>query len=155
MDLEPRRVSREHARVSLKNERIAELVRPFEGRKHDPHYLAFFACFNQGKFYEAHEVLEKIWLPKRHEAIGGFYKGLIQLAGAFVHLQKGRLRPAGALLKLAKEHLGHYPAAHEGLDLDRVEKLINGWLEQLESGLYERNPFTAKGAPMPGLELQL
>ena len=48
---------------------------------------------------------------------GNFYKGLIQLAGAFVHLQKNRLRPSAALFKLAQANLVQFPAFHEQLDL--------------------------------------
>ena len=43
----------------------------------------------------------------------GFYKGLIQFAGAFVHLQKDRLRPAAALFKLSRSYLEKYPIHHE------------------------------------------
>src|SRR5689334_16470274 len=97
---------------------IAAIIERFDGRELGAHYLAFFECFNQGLFFEAHEVLEKIWLPQRKEANGLFYKGLIQLAGAFVHLQKGRLRPAGALLKLARQNLERYRPIHEHLDVN-------------------------------------
>ena len=65
-------------------------------------YLGYFELFNAQLFYEAHDVLEELWLPIRREPQGDFYKGLIQLAGAFVHLQKNRLRPAAALFKLAR-----------------------------------------------------
>ena len=42
---------------------------------------------------------------QRHTPNDGFYKGLIQLAGAFVHLQKDRLRPAASLFRLAQKYL--------------------------------------------------
>jgi predicted metal-dependent hydrolase len=154
LNLEPRKLSREHGFVSLKKQRIGQTVRRFEGQKYDPHYLGFFDCFNRGEFYEAHEVLEKIWLPQRSSANGRFYKGLIQLAGAFVHLQKGRLRPAGALLKLAKENLETYGAAHQGLDLNLVGKLVTDWLEKLEAGQFETNPLAGEGERAPRLELK-
>jgi predicted metal-dependent hydrolase len=113
----------------------------------DAHYLAFFECFNKGLFFEAHDVLEELWLPRRKESIGSFYKGLIQLAGAFVHLQKGRLRPAGALFKLARANLERYRPAHERLDVQAILELINDWLGQLEQGGFNSNPLHLKGAP--------
>src|SRR5277367_4224270 len=99
----------------------------------DPHYSGYFELFNQQKFYEAHDVLEHIWLKDKHGVNGNFYKGLIQLAGAFVHLQKNRLRPSAALFKLAQANLGQFPTFHEQLDLAGVLVLIQNWLKLLEA----------------------
>ena len=93
--------------MSSKAERIAGLMAGLEGGGReeagvDRHYAAFFECFNRGLFYEAHEVLEQIWLGQRGGPNGPFYKGLIQLAGACVHLAKDRKGPAAALLRLAR-----------------------------------------------------
>jgi predicted metal-dependent hydrolase len=94
-------------------------------------YRAYFDCFNSGRFYEAHDVLEVVWLPKRRESDGAFYKGLIQLAGAFVHVQKERYAPAMALLRRARFHLEPYPALHHGLHVPGVLEFIDQWLERL------------------------
>src|ERR1700735_5911293 len=109
------------------------MIESFQGQELDAHYLGYFDCFNRQLFYEAHDVLEDLWLKDRHGADGNFYKGLIQLAGAFVHLQKNRLRPAAALFKLARTNLEKYPRAHEYLDLENVQALIEKWLADLES----------------------
>jgi predicted metal-dependent hydrolase len=110
------------------------LVR-FRGRELDPHYLAYFECFNQELFFEAHEVLEVLWLGQRQGPNGAFYKGLIQLAGAFVHLQKQRPEPARALFQLALGNLAEYPALHEQLNLTRVREVIKEcWLRLATEG---------------------
>jgi predicted metal-dependent hydrolase len=116
----------------------------------DPHYAGYFAYFNRGEFYEAHDVLEHLWLPQRGGANGAFYKGLIQLAGAFVHLQKNRLGPAAALFKLARTNLQKYPAIHEHLDLRGVLSLIERWLEMLAGAT--SNPLTAESRPVLALQ---
>ncbi len=123
------------------------MIESFRGRELDAHYLGYFDCFNRQLFYEAHDVLEDLWLPDRHGANGNFYKGLIQLAGAFVHLQKNRLRPSAALFKLAQANLEKYPRRHEHLDLTVVFKLIEKWLNALEAGRFEVNPLTSENAP--------
>jgi len=82
--------------VSRKHKRIAELVEQHQGHQLNKHYVGYFHCFNHQLFYEAHEVLEHIWLKDKHGPNGAFYKGLIQLAGAFVHLQKNRPPPRGS-----------------------------------------------------------
>ena len=123
------------------------MIESFQGQELDAHYLGYFDCFNRQLFYEAHDVLEDLWLPDRHGANGNFYKGLIQLAGAFVHLQKNRLRPAAALFKLAQANLEKYPPVHERLDLTAVLGLIAIWLLKLEQSGFTTNPLTAQSVP--------
>lgn len=131
---------------------MVELAAQFAEDGVDARYAGYFALFNQQKFYEAHDVLEDLWLPDRKGANGDFYKGLIQLAGAFVHLQKNRLRPSAALFKLAQANLEKYPTAHERLNLAAVQQLIVGWLWQLEKDEFIVNPLS--GTNVPQLALQ-
>ena len=138
--------------MSHKSARIAAMIESFQGQELDAHYLGYFDCFNRQLFYEAHDVLEDLWLPDRHGANGNFYKGLIQLAGAFVHLQKKRLRPSAALFKLARTNLEKYPPSHEHLNLGAVQLLITGWLVQLEKGEFQINPLTARNVPQLALQ---
>jgi len=138
--------------MSKKSAKIAALIDRCGGQDFDAHYLGYFECFNQGLFYESHDVLEELWLADRHGLNGSFYKGLIQLAGAFVHLQKNRLRPAAALFKLARTNLQKYPASHDRLSVTKVLDLIENWLEQLETGDFAVNPLTAANAPQIQLQ---
>jgi predicted metal-dependent hydrolase len=136
--------------MSKKSARIAEMIRSLHGSELDPHYLGYFECFNQQLFYEAHDVLEELWLGQRRQPNDLFYKGLIQLAGAFVHLQKERLQPAGALFRLAQNNLSKYPAVHEHLDTTAVLALIADWLCRVESSPV--NPLTSTNPPKVRLE---
>jgi len=36
-----------------------------DDKDYDPRYLGYFECFNRQCFFEAHEVLEALWLPQR------------------------------------------------------------------------------------------
>jgi predicted metal-dependent hydrolase len=119
--------------MSKKTAKIAALIEDCRGRDLDARYLAYFKCFNQGLYYEAHDVLEELWLAERKGPDGSFYKGLIQLAGAYVHLQKDRLRPATALFKLADANLRKYPAVHRRLALSDTLAMIDQWLGRLGS----------------------
>jgi predicted metal-dependent hydrolase len=139
-------------RVSKKHQRITELAAQFAGDGVDARYAGYFVLFNRQEFYEAHDVLEDLWLPDRHGANGNFYKGLIQLAGAFVHLQKKRLRPSAALFKLARTNLEKYPARHLQLDLTAVLALIADWLQRLEQNDFAVNPLSAQSVPQLTLE---
>jgi predicted metal-dependent hydrolase len=128
--------------VSHKTEKVFELLKDLDPKGHDVRYAGYFELFNCGKYYEAHDVLEDLWLPIRKELKGDFYKGLIQLAGAFVHLQKERLRPSGALLKLAKTNLTKFSQ----LNLTEALGLIDGTLKILEDSEFSANPLKS-GAP--------
>lgn len=119
--------------MSHKSPKIAALIQSRQGLKLDAHYLGYFDCFNQQLFFEAHEVLEELWLPHRGQPRDLFYKGLIQLAGAFVHIQKRRRQPALALFRLARENLRRYPLTYEGIDLGAILKLIMAWSAKLEA----------------------
>ena len=94
-----------------------------EVEKH-PYYRAFFHCWNEQRYYEAHDVLEQLWLNTKSPD-AEFFKGLIQAAGAFVHLQKRfeyplhakhsrRLSPAVRLFRLAEKNLAGFAPWHHG-----------------------------------------
>lgn len=54
--------------------------------------------FNQGHFFEAHEVLEETW-KQSSGADREILQGLIQVAAAMVHLQRGTRAGAEELLQ--------------------------------------------------------
>lgn len=137
--------------MSKKSGKIAERIAAFHGCELDAHYLGYFDCFNRQLYYEAHDVLEELWLADKHGPDGDYFKGLIQLAGAFVHLQKNRLRPSSALFKLARNNLSKYPSQHWRLDVACVLQMIEQWLAWLEAGDFKENPFPGKGAPVLNL----
>lgn len=147
-----------------KSERITSYVASLPGSgttAWHPCYLGYFTCFNAGEYYEAHDVLEHLWLSARDEH-SAFYKGLIQLAGAFVHLRKQfmrpdhpkdgqRLKPAVRLFLLARANLENFAPRYLGLDVAGVLELIHQWVREVEAAEYRRNPWRpGKG---PRLEL--
>ncbi len=119
--------------MSHKSPKIAALISSLPDGPLDRHYLGFFECFNQQLFFEAHEVLEELWLIERGRPKDLFYKGLIQLAGAFVHVQKARRGPALALLGLARGNLERFPGFYEELAIGEVLKLIGVWTLSLQA----------------------
>jgi predicted metal-dependent hydrolase len=135
--------------MSSKSGKIAALIESCRGRDLPAHYLGYFECFNRQLFFEAHDVLEELWLAEgRLGANYAFYKGLIQFAGAFVHLQKNRLRPAAALFRLCETYLQRYSAMHQRLDVARIIALACEWTAELESRDFASNPYPAKAPPV-------
>ena len=141
-----------------KGERIQAYVESLStGSKHDPCYLGYFICFNEQKYYEAHDVLEHLWL-KAHGPTDQFFKGLIQLAGAFVHLQKQhrrpehaidgrRLRPACRLFKLARSNLEPFSPSFLDLDVRSVLELCSRLILEIEGAEFHYNPWSPIAAP--------
>ena len=133
--------------------------------KHDaavslhPCYQGYFTCFNEGRYYEAHDVLEHLWLRDGPAAPDhAFYKGLIQLAGAFVHLRKQyehpthvkhgrRLRPAARLFDLARANLAAFEPRHLSLDVAAVRALCVQQAAAIEQSGFQRNPWSPDGVP--------
>ena len=125
-----------------------------------PCYQGYFTCFNEGRYYEAHDVLEHLWLRDGPAAPDyAFYKGLIQLAGAFVHLRKQfehpthakhgrRLRPAVRLFDLAAANLAAYGPRHLGLDVAAVRLLCARQAARLAETGFTRNPWSPDHAPL-------
>jgi predicted metal-dependent hydrolase len=98
-----------------------------------PQVVAYVSLFNQRLYHEAHDALEIVWHPLRYRPSGNLYKALIQVAGAFHHLQRERPRPALALLRRANVLMEPYPANSESGNLAPVRLLIREWIEHLES----------------------
>jgi hypothetical protein len=135
-----------------------------KGSTHDPCYEGYFICFNEQNYYQAHDVLEHLWLKDRGPA-HRFFKGLIQLAGAFVHLQKQhrrpdhptdgrRLRPAWRLFKLAQTNLEPYQPTFLDLDVRSVLELCSRNMRAIEGTDFKSNPWNPMVAPLLSLEFE-
>jgi len=141
-----------------KHERIAARTEGLAARGgYHPCYLEYFRLFNAQAYYEAHDVLEHIWLGSDGERYV-FYKALIQFAGGFVHLQHHhrepghrihgkRLRPAARLFRRSAELLADVPPNHEGLVIDEIVVLAISSAEALENYAFARNPWYPERAP--------
>jgi Domain of unknown function (DUF309) len=141
---------------------VAELAR--EGADLDrtnvtnhPFYRAFFQCWNEQRYYEAHDVLEQLWL-KTKSRDADYFKGLIQAAGAFVHLQKRfehpshakhsrRLPPAVRLFRLAERNLSSFTPCRHGLDVAALCQLLRAYADQIVASDYQINPWSPETAP--------
>ena len=94
----------------------------------DPRYLAYFERFNRQEYFEAHEVLEGLWLETRDER-RDFYKGLIQTAAVFLKLKQSKPEPAARLATRALALLTRYEPRYEGLDVSAVTRLLRAVMD--------------------------
>jgi hypothetical protein len=153
-----------------KGERISRFVQSLEtgapktagaGIAAHPYYRAFFRCWNEQRYYEAHDVLEQVWLNDPITPDDAqYFKGLIQAAGAFVHLQKHyehpahpkhgrRLGPAVRLFRLAEKNLAPFGSQRHDLNLARFREMLARYRAAVEAD--GKNPWTPNKAPTVNL----
>ena len=89
---------------------------------------------------------------------GAFLPGLIQAAGAFVHLQKNfqhpshskhgrRLRPAMRLFELALRNLEGLANEFQALDLVQFRKILLRYRDAIIAVDFTKNPWSPETAP--------
>jgi predicted metal-dependent hydrolase len=145
-----------------KRERISDFVRSLESGSTEGvpqnYYSAFFQLWNAQKYYEAHDVLEQLWLVEKNAELARFYQALIQAAGAFVHLQKNfqqpshlkhgrRLRPATRLFALALRNLEDLPDEFQALDLVQFRKILLRYRDEIIAVDFKKNPWSPETPP--------
>src|SRR5215475_15997 len=156
-----------------KRERISQWLAEATGEKvttdqadvaSHPYYHAFFRCWNDQRYYEAHDVLEQLWLNTKSPD-ADFFKGLIQAAGAFVHLQKRfehpshakhgrRLSPAVRLFRLGQRNLMNFAPWHHGLDVAALCQLLIRYPDKIVASDYKTNPWSPETAPKLHLQIK-
>lgn len=150
-----------------KRERIGGLVEKWRVESSgsaplDPCYTGFFQRFNEQAYYEAHDVLEHLWL-RCEDDNRPFFQGLIQIAGAFVHLQKqfrrpehpkdaSRLRPAARLFRLGLAKLAPFGPRHLHLDIASLCQMCERLAAAIAASDFQKNPWHPERAPRVELE---
>ena len=103
-------------------------------------------CSHSGAFFEAHEYWESVWLMAE-EPEKTFLQGLIQVAAAFHHFQRGNCAGTISLLRSALRRLDGYAPAFAGIAVEPLCTTIRLWLEALETVSQSPPP------PLPLLQL--
>jgi len=88
------------------------------------------ALFNDHHFWHAHEAWERLWLVAEGEE-RRFLQGLIQLAAAYHHVQRGTFRGGVRLFDAALQKLGPFPDGHRGIDRGEAVERAAGHRERI------------------------
>jgi predicted metal-dependent hydrolase len=87
---------------------------------------------NEGQYFEAHEVLEAPWLraaaPQR-----AFLKGLIHVAVALLHYQRGNAHGARVKARSARRYLEPFAPAYAGIAVDDLLRQLAEQVSPLEA----------------------
>jgi predicted metal-dependent hydrolase len=90
--------------------------------------------FNLGRYFEAHDVLEDLWM----ETVGEdrlFLQGLIQVSVGFYHLFNRNFVGAVSQFKKGLSKLENYLPHHRRVELDQFSEEVKSWKTIAERGL--------------------
>lgn len=88
--------------------------------EHGRHGLSLIQA---GEYFEAHEVLEQAWL-QAGEFQGYLYRGLLQVAVAYLHITRSNFNGAAKMLLRMRQWLDPLPDACCGVDVTQLRKQL-------------------------------
>jgi len=103
-------------------------------RKHKASFRRGIDQFNAGRFFDAHETWEEIWLHSP-EPQKKFYQGIIQISAAFHHYHRGNMHGTRSLLEAGLRRVGDFPDTYHGIELGSLRAAAREWVTALAAGL--------------------
>ena len=100
----------------------------------DPRFKKGLELFNEGEYFECHEVIEDLWLetdPK--DPHRDLYKGVIQAAAAIYQFDRGILSGAIGLFETSIKYLSRYEPKALGLRVTPLIKELKVCFKPLEA----------------------
>lgn len=105
--------------------------------------------FNDGEWFEAHEVWEDIW----HDASGQkklFYQGLIQFTVTIEHIRRGNPRGVRAVYKTCLTKFEGLTGVYMGIDVDWIRSELKRMVDPILNLPAERfDPALPRGQDLP------
>ena len=81
--------------------------------------------FNRGEYFEAHEELEMAWRDETGP-VRELYRGILQIAVAYLHIQRGNYRGAVKMFFRSRTWLDPFPDTCRGIDLLASARIMTG-----------------------------
>jgi hypothetical protein len=98
--------------------------------------------FDNGSFWEAHEVWEEVWRRRAGQDDRDFLKGIIQGAAGMWHATQGNYKGAVSVIGRAVEYLAPYRPAREGIDVSALADALQDAIEACEAAMTTGEPPT-------------
>ena len=92
-----------------------------------------------GRYFEAHEELEKAWRAAPGEE-RDFFQGLVHVAVAWYQAGRGRPVATGRQLEKAARRLGAFAPAHRGVDVEAVLAQVEAARNQVAARSLDLDP---------------
>ncbi len=84
-----------------------------------------------GEFFEAHESLEKAWMAEPDPS-GYVYRSMLQVAVAYLHIERGNFRGAAKLLLRLHQWLDPLPSRCRGVDVEALKANVRDLQDALD-----------------------
>jgi hypothetical protein len=110
-------------------------------------YYDFIALFNDWQFHECHETLEAVWLDTRGPE-RDFYQGLIHVATAFHHIERGNMKGARLLLQSGHKLLEAYPDDFRHFPLGAWKAMCETWFPLVDQAWRRKKTVYLDAAPI-------
>jgi predicted metal-dependent hydrolase len=125
-----------------------------------PQLLQGIREFNSGAYFACHETLEDIWIGEKRP-IRRFYQGILQVAAALLHLERGNCRGAVTLLDKGAGNLKPFTPFCQQVDVadllreagrlrEELDILGPERFRELDRGLIPRLRFPGADPPCQG-----
>ncbi len=114
-------------------------------------FLEGVRLFNQGHFFETHEVWEEVWKSAAAEE-RDFYQGMVHLTVALYQARRANWRAAHSQLRRAAKRLARFEA-HRNLDVRGLRMAVAEAVEQLEAGSPAGTPARTDEPHFPRISL--
>ena len=99
----------------------------------DARFKKGLELFNEGEYFECHEVIEDLWLETPSEDLyRDLYKGVIQAAAAVYQFDRGILSGAIGLFDTSIKYLEIYKPQALGLDVNHLIQEMRVCFEPLK-----------------------
>lgn len=89
-----------------------------------PEVVEGFDLFDRRCYFDAHEALEAAWKAEKGP-IRDFYRGILQVAVAYYHIQRGNYRGARKMFLRCRPWLAPFPERCMGIDLAQFHRDFN------------------------------
>jgi len=96
-----------------------------------PLLLEGIALFNEGRYYEQHEVLETLWRAEPRE-VRRLYQGILQVGVAFHHLRRGNYHGTCYMLTRGPMYLRPFAPVCQQVDVASLLAAAARALEDVE-----------------------
>jgi hypothetical protein len=124
--------------AQTKEEPGLELAGGFKG-EYPREYLVGIDHFNAGRYFEAHEIWEEIWL-RSSDVAKIFYQMLIQSAVGLLHFERGNYAGARGMYANVIEKLATLPGIFMSLDVVDFDRQFREFFEPLRGANWQALP---------------
>ena len=101
------------------------------GRPLSDSALEGLALLNSGRYFEAHESMERAWMDEA--GVEGFlYRALLQVAVTYLHIERGNYRGAAKMLLRIHNWLDPLPANCRGIAVDALKRNVQALRRSLD-----------------------